>query len=45
MTPIEIFFTSLIVVIIGTYMLLRKIRVHSPPSPPNKVKWNLESEG
>jgi hypothetical protein len=45
MIPIEIFFASLIVAIIASYVLGRKIRHHSPPSPPNKVQWDLEREG
>ena len=45
MIPIEIFFTSLIVAIVASYMLGRKIRYHSRPSPPNRVKWDLEREG
>jgi hypothetical protein len=45
MIPIEIFFTSLIVAIIASYMIGRKVRYHSPPSPPNKCVWDLEKEG
>jgi hypothetical protein len=45
MIPIEIFFTSLIIAIIASYLLGRKVRYHSPPSPPNKVHWDLEREG
>lgn len=45
MIPIEIFFTSLIAAVITSYMIGRKVRYHSPPSPPNKVQWDLENEG
>ena len=45
MVPIEIFFPSLIIAIIASFMIGRKVRHHSYPSPPNKVKWDLEREG
>jgi hypothetical protein len=45
MIPIEIFFSSLIIAIVASYAIGRKVRFHSPPSPPNKVQWDLEREG
>lgn len=35
----------LIFMVFVTWKVFTHVRKHSPPSPPNKVQWNLESEG
>jgi len=35
----------LIFMIFVTWKVFSNVRENSEPSPPNKVKWNLESEG
>jgi Flp pilus assembly protein TadB len=35
----------LIFMVFVTWKVFSNVRENSEPSPPNKVKWNLESEG
>ena len=35
----------LIFMIFVTWKVFSNVRKHSPPSPPNKVQWDLEREG
>lgn len=35
----------LITMVFFTFQVFQNVRKHSPPSPPNKVRWNLETEG
>ena len=34
-----------ITMIFVTWTVFKNVRAHTPPSPPNKVKWDLEKEG
>lgn len=34
-----------ITMVFATYIVFTNERKHSPPSPPNKCVWDLESEG
>ena len=34
-----------ITMVFVTYTIFASERKHSPPSPPNKVQWDLEKEG
>ena len=34
-----------ITMIFVTWTVFKNVRAHSPPSPPNKVQWDLEREG
>lgn len=45
MLPIEIFFIGLIIVAIASRLIGHRVNRNSPPSPPNKVAWDLEREG
>ena len=45
MIPIEIFFIGLIVVAISSRLIGYRVNRNSPPSPPNKVAWDLSKEG
>jgi hypothetical protein len=45
MPPIEIFFIGLIIVAIASRLIGYRVNRNSPPSPPNKVAWDLEREG
>ena len=35
----------LIFMVFVTWTVFKNVRKHSPPSPPNKVQWDLEREG
>ena len=35
----------LIFMIFVTWKVFSNVRKHSPPSPPNRVQWDLEKEG
>jgi len=34
-----------ILMVFVTWTIFNNVRKHSPPSPPNKVQWDLEREG
>ena len=34
-----------ITMVFVTWTVFKNVRAHTPPSPPNKVKWDLEKEG
>ena len=44
MTPLEIFFVGLAVVTVISRLLGYRVTQRTPPSPPNKVTWDLERE-
>ena len=45
MIPLEIFFTGVIIVTIAARLIGYRVNRNSPPSPPNKVTWDLTKEG